>query len=235
MLYKGPASSLSIFYLLTYSRFRFLLCGKMDPSVAVTGPMAVPSVMAAEMVTPSTDMIAKSIAEAFIVSENKNDTAKDLRFPSVQNQATPSGEPTKISDKLASAIATAVVEALTTPVAESLVKMEEADGNAQEPSPPPAKKTKLPHSCEICGLLCANKYNCKRHQRRKHSNGSIEEIMVSEAAEPAEEENHHEICPAAENSSPKLISYNRVYDYGNGVFAMITNMVPMPPPLNPVL
>ena len=75
--------------------------------MTVTGPMAFPSVVAAEMVIPSTDMVAKSILEALIVSEKKNDTAKNVRFPSVQNQATLSGEPSETSDKLASAIATA--------------------------------------------------------------------------------------------------------------------------------
>ncbi len=199
--------------------------------MAVTGPMAVPSVVAAEMATPTTDMVAKSILEVFIASEKKNDTAKNVGFPSVQNQAILSGEPSETSDKLASAIATAAVEALTTPMVESLVKKEENDENEDESSPPPAKKLK--HSCEICGLICASKYNCKRHQRRKHPNGTNEELLSVDQA--AENGDHLEICPAAENSSPKLISCARVYDYGNGVFAMFTNMISMPPPLNPVL
>ncbi len=201
--------------------------------MSVTGPLAVPSVVAAEIASPTTEVVAKSILEAFIISEKRKGVAKTTGLSSVENQATLSGEPINTSDKLASAIATAAGEALTTPVAESLVKRE-TDENAQESSPPPAKKTKQTHSCEICGLLCASKYNCKRHQKRKHPNENIEEIMVSEAAEPAEEENHHEMCPVAENS-PKLISYARVYDYGNGVFAMFTNMISMPSPLNPVL
>lgn len=116
-------------------------------------------------------------------------------------------------DKTASAVAAAVVETLT-PSADA-----EENSENLNVSPPPAKKSKnMPHPCELCGLVSSSKYNCKRHQRRKHPNG---ECGMIEAAEEASVE----ICSGED--APKLISHAHLYHYGNGMYAMITNMIHM--------
>jgi hypothetical protein len=124
-------------------------------------------------------------------------------------------EATETSDKTASAVADAVLETLT-----AVTNAEENFDNLNV-SPPPAKKSKtVPHPCELCGLVCSSKYNFIRHQRQKHPNG---ECGVDEAVGEAVEEAPVVVYTAED--SPKLISHAHLYDYGNGMYAMFTNMI----------
>ena len=222
----------------------------MEPSV--TGPMAVPtSVMSAETASPTNETVIDSILEALIASENENanktDQVASTVVEAVVEALSSSEAPTKIQavttspkkqqDKVAFAVLSAAIEALTTsipevkvdeekgPNAEIKVEEENCDNN-DNGSPPPAKKPKkMPCSCELCGLVCASKYNRKRHQRRKHPQEISEESSVAESVD----DTTVGVCTAED--APKLISCARVYDYGNGMFAMITNI--MPPMLSP--
>jgi hypothetical protein len=227
--------------------FLLFLVLKMEPSV--TGPMAVPmNIISVETAAPTNEAVIDSILEALIASENKNADKSDLvetvleALPSSDASSEIKAVATSLKeqqDEVASAVASTAVEALIASVSIPEVKVEEEKGavakikpeeenddNNDNGSPPPAKKPrKTPCSCELCGLVCASKYNCKRHQRLKHPQGISEESSVAEAAV----DTTVEVCTAED--APKLISCARVYDYGNGMFAMITNI--MPPMLSP--